>query len=64
MRMPDGTEMDLGPGHIVLDGVTALHKRGTAAPMFLAHVYCGHCRPSQLLLISCYMWPLKATSFF
>jgi len=29
-----GAEIDLGPGHIVLDGVPALHKRGTAAPSF------------------------------
>jgi len=28
-----GTEVDLGPGHIVLDGVTALCERGTAAPL-------------------------------
>ena len=30
------------------------HERGTAAPpLFSAHVYCGHGRPSQLLLSSC-----------
>jgi len=29
-------------------------KKGTAAPpLFSAHVYCGHVRPSQLLLSSC-----------
>ena len=28
-------------------------KRGTAAPLFSAVVYCGHGRPSQLLLSSC-----------
>jgi len=28
------------------------HERGTAAPLFSAHVYCGHGRPSQLLLSS------------
>ena len=43
-----GTEVDLGPGHIVLDEVPALHKRGTAVPLFLAHGCCGHGRPSQL----------------
>ena len=32
MKMPLGTEVDLGPGHIVLDGVPALRERGTAAP--------------------------------
>jgi len=29
-------------------------ERGTAAPVFSAHVYCSHGRPSQLLLISCF----------
>jgi len=47
------TEVDLGPGHIVLDGVPALRKRGTASPIFSAHVYCGHGCPSQVLLSSC-----------
>jgi len=37
-----GTEVDLGPGHIMLDGDPACPtERGTAAPHFLAHVYCG-----------------------
>jgi len=49
-----GTEVDLGQGHIVLDGVPAIRKRGIAAPLFSAHVYCGHGRPSELLLSSCY----------
>jgi len=48
--MPLGSEVDLGPGHVVLDGVPALRERGT---LFSAHVYCGHGRPSQLLLRSC-----------
>jgi len=30
-------------------------ERGTAAPLFSAHFYCGHGRPSQLLL-SCCPW--------
>ena len=51
--MPLGMEVDLGLGHIVLDGISAPCERGTAAPLFLAHVYCGHGRPSQLLLSSC-----------
>jgi len=50
---PLGTEVDIGPGHIVLDGVPAPRERGTAAPLFLAHVYCDHGHPSQLLLSSC-----------
>jgi len=54
MKTPLGTEVDLGPDHIVLDGVPDVRERGTAAPLFSAHVYCGHCGPSQLLLSSCY----------
>jgi len=39
MKMPlIGTEGDLSPGHIVLDGDTAPRERGTAAPLFSAHV--------------------------
>ena len=54
MRTPLGTEVDFSPGHIVLDGVLVFCERGTAAPpLFSAHVYCGHGRPSQLLLSSC-----------
>jgi len=34
IKMPVGTEVDLGPGHIVLDG-------DPAALLFSAHVYCG-----------------------
>jgi len=54
MKTPLGTEVDLGPGDIVLDGVPASRERGTAAPLFSAHVYYGHGRPSQLLLSSCF----------
>jgi len=32
MKTPHGTEVDLGPRHIVLDGVPAPRKRGTEAP--------------------------------
>jgi len=32
-------EVDLGPGHNVLDGVPAIRERGTASPVFSAHVY-------------------------
>ena len=48
-----GTEVNLGPGDVVLDGDRAPPLRGTAAPLFSTHVYCGHGRPSQLLLSSC-----------
>jgi len=38
--------------HCIRRGTT-LCERGTAAPLFSVHVYCGHGRPSQLLLSSC-----------
>ena len=34
-------------------GGPSSRERGTAAPLFSAHVYCDHGRPSQLLLSSC-----------
>jgi len=34
MKMPLGTEVDIGAGHIVLDGFPALRERGTAPPSF------------------------------
>ena len=52
MKMPLGTEVHLGPGHIVLDG-SQLPMNGAQQPLFSAHVYCGHGHPSQLLLSSC-----------
>jgi len=39
--MPLGVEIDLIPGHTVLDGDPAPLERGTAAPLFSADVYCG-----------------------
>ena len=50
MKMPLGTEVDLGPGHIVLDPFDpALPAKGAQQPpLFSADVYCGHGRPSQL----------------
>jgi len=32
MKTPLGTEVDLSPGHIALDGVPAVRERDTAAP--------------------------------
>jgi len=50
--MPLGTAVGLDPGDIVLDGDPA--PQGDTAPNLRPmHVYCGHCRPSQLLLSSC-----------
>jgi len=45
MKTPLGMEVDLCQGHIVLDGVRAARERGTATPLFSAHVYCGHGGP-------------------
>jgi len=57
MKTPHGTEVDLGPDPIVLDGdrpSCPLPAKGAQRPLlFSAHVYCGHGRPSQLLLSSC-----------
>jgi len=36
-----GTEVGLGPGHIVLDGDPALLPKRGIAIQFSAHVYCG-----------------------
>ena len=45
MKTPLGTEVNLGAGHIVLDGGSSSRARGTAPlPLFSAHVYCGHGR--------------------
>ena len=42
IKMPLGTEVGLGPDHIVLDGDPApLPKRGRSRPQFSAHVNCG-----------------------
>ena len=54
MKSPLIMEVGLGPGHIVLDGDPALPTKGAQqAPLFVAHVCCGHGHPSQLLLSSC-----------
>ena len=65
--MPLGTEVDLSPGHIVVDGDPAPPRKGAQQPLFSAHVYRGLGRPSQLLMSSCYyrgpiasdMWPIE-----
>ena len=47
MKTPLGTEVDIGAGHIVLDGFPALRERGTA--------------PSPLLS-PCLLWPWSPIS--
>jgi len=49
IKMPLGTEVGLGPGHIVLDGDPA------TLPQFLAHLYCGQ---TVTHLSYCYCWVL------
>jgi len=57
------TEVNLGLGHIVLDWDPAPPLKGAQQPpLFLAHVYCGHGRPSQLLL-SCRLWLFSGVVF-
>jgi len=53
MKTPLGTEVNLGQGHVVLDGTQFAPVKGAQLPPVFGHVYCGHGRPSQLLLSSC-----------
>ena len=55
MKTPVGTEVDIGAGHIILDGFPALRERGTAPPPSFRpmSIVAMHGRPSQLLLSSC-----------
>jgi len=41
LKMPLGMEVGLSPGHNVLGGDPASPERGTAAPLFPAHVCCS-----------------------
>jgi len=52
MKTSLGTEVDLGTGHIVLDVAQLCGKGAQQTFIFSAYVYCGHGRPSQLLLSS------------
>jgi len=48
MKTPLATQVDIGPDHIVLDGVPAVRKRGTTAP--------------PLLFVPCLLWPRSPIS--
>jgi len=48
MKTPLGTDVDIGAGHIVLDGFPALRERGTAPP--------------PPLLGPCLLWPRSPIS--
>jgi len=53
--MPLGTEVDLGPEDIVLDGDPA-PKKGARPPIFGPYLLWPNGRPSQLLLSSCFTY--------
>jgi len=53
MKKPLGTKVDLGPGHIVPDGVPAPAKGAQQPPSFRPMSIVATVRPSQLLLSSC-----------
>jgi len=61
MKTPLGTEVDLGQGHIVLDGDAHPPRKRHSRPPILAHISCGHGRQSQLLLGSCYSFKSRST---
>ena len=56
MKMPLGTEVDLGPCDIVLDGDPAAPKKGSQHPLpnFGPCLLWPNGRPSQLLLSTCF----------
>jgi len=53
-KVPLSMEVGLSPGDVVLDGDPTLPQtKGHSSPLFSSDVYCGHGRPSQVLLSSC-----------
>ena len=54
IKMPLGTEVDLGPGHIALDADSAPPKGVQHPPLFGPCLLWPNGRPSQLLLSSCF----------
>ena len=52
MKTPLGTEVDLGPVHIVLDDTQLPRERHSSPPLFGPCLF-GYGRPSQLLLSCC-----------
>jgi len=64
MKTPLSAEVDLGPRHIVLDGVPAVRERGTAAPLLFGPCLLWPRSPisatAELLLLSCHAGPCVA----
>ena len=44
------------PQRCIRWGPISYPRMGHSSPLFSAHIYCGHGRPSQLLLSSCCNW--------
>jgi len=56
IKMPLGMEVGVGPGRIVLDGDPAPRpKKGHSPPIFGRCLLWPNCRPSQLLLSTCFI---------
>ena len=53
MKTPHGVEVDVGPGHTVLNRELPPGDRRTAARPVFGTSYCGYGCPSHLLLSSC-----------
>jgi len=53
IKMPLGTKVGFGEGHIVLDGDLAPPPQKVHSPQFSARLFWSNGRPSQLLLTSC-----------
>jgi len=63
MKTPFGTEVDLGPGHIVLDGVPAPTKGAKQPPLFgpcLLWPQSAISVTAELLLASAAIWRNKS----
>ena len=61
IKMPLGTKVGFGEGHIVLDGDIAPSPKGSQPPIFSPCLFLSNGRPSQLLLSSCcYLFEWKS----
>jgi len=51
MKTPLGTEVDIGAGHIILDGFPALRERGTAPPPSYILATVAHLATAELVYL-------------